>query len=118
MAEFDGEKMGQAFMIVVVAIGAAWRFLVGLRKPDTAPPPDREPSVNEWRAAMIEVRDKLDTNKRLLENVDANFDRLQEDFDRVRDEFREKHGEIVRNLHMIDMELRGPYRIRDRDNRA
>lgn len=101
MENFDGEKMGQAFGILVVSIIAAWRFIASLRKSDTEPPPERPPSIHELRGTLVDVRDKLDRTMRFM--------------DETRDEFKDKHSEIVRQLDRIEIELRAPYKIIHRD---
>lgn len=89
MDGFNGEVLGQAIAVTCMAVMGAYTIWKGHRKSDGTPPENRPPPVNETRAALEALRERIEHHNGLAEDdrrdMARQLDRIERTVERICD---------------------------------
>lgn len=94
MEGFSWEKIGAAFGSVLIFLGAAFAALRSHNKSDGKPPPQREPTYNEMREHLRELKRIIERHR---EVNDDTAERIEEKLERTI-RYQERMEDRVDNL--------------------
>lgn len=101
MMDYSLESIGKGLAALITLAGVTYAAMLGNKKADGTPPPDRAPPPNEIKAAIDALRERLDGHADLAEDERREIARQLTDLSRQQAENTRQQDRIERQLERI-----------------
>lgn len=102
MEGFNWEKVGAALGSVLIFLGAAFAALRSHNKSDGKPPPQREPTYNEMRECLRELKRLVERSREVHDDASERVEDKLERIVRIQERMEDRVDNISRAIERIE----------------